>query len=401
MTTSFIPEKPILVYPSLAQTLGLDEAVMLSALSEMTQYMPAKVTNSYAWYTLSLDTILSMLSFWGRRDLHRVTVSLREKGVIIVASAPLLTEDHLKFAFNEKASAQVQASTPASTVSSPTPVAQNSGPGHSHTPPAPQVFRAATSNGHDDTPNFLSKNYIANNWQADQTTLEQLAQHNIPAQFAHQQVPEFVTYWRERGEAHRSWGAKFIQHTLRQWRIYQEREHKKNQEVSMHPGWQPSIDTMELLTLHAAINREFIEDAIPEFILYWQERGDKLKTWNSKFIQHVRLQWKKYNSALEHSTDPKLIADNWQPSHDVYDVLRLANIDLNFAQQLIPEFVLYWKDSNQLHTSWNTRYLQHVKRQWANRHAHSMTGTHNANPQHQSTRDMSLEQQLTDRSWAN
>ena len=111
MTSSFIPEKPILVYPSLAQTLGLDEAVMLSALAEISQHMSAKVANGYAWHTISLDTIVKQLAFWDRRDLHRVTVSLREKGVIIVASAPLLTEDHLKFAFNEKVETQAASST--------------------------------------------------------------------------------------------------------------------------------------------------------------------------------------------------------------------------------------------------------------------------------------------------
>ena len=43
----------------------------------------------------------------------------------------------------------------------------------------------------------------------------------------------------------------------------------------------------------------------------------------------------------------------------------MAHIDLHYAQGLIGEFVLYWRDSNQLQTSWNSKYLQYVKQQWA------------------------------------
>ena len=28
---------------------------------------------------------------------------------------------------------------------------------------------------------------------------------------------------------------------------------------------------------------------------------------------------------------------------------------------MLPEFVMYWVDSNEVHTSWNSKFLQHVK----------------------------------------
>ena len=430
MSHSLIPETPILLQPSLAATLGLDAAVLLSALSERVRYSNPRVSNGFAWHQLSRDDVLALLPFWDARDIQRVITNLREKGVLIVASAPFEDCEQFKFAFNEKVaenSSHAKSSSLKPNYSNGNHSDSSGQPGHQvNTQKAinhlsslnpgeeqsteknivPLASPKNTINQSDpNRPQFLSKNFIAANWQPDQTTLEQLAQHAIPKEFCLEQTPEFVTYWRERGEAHRSWGAKFLQHVIRQWRNFEQQQYKKDQETAMAPGWEPSIDAMEILVKQAEIPREFIEDAIPEFILYWHERGDRLKTWNTKFIQHVRMQWKKYHSSVEHSTDPRPIAMDWSPSEDVYDVLRLANIDLRFAQELIPEFVLYWKDSNQLHTSWNTRYLQHIKRHWAKRHSLTMNQHSNqANPsttENRPTREISLEEQLTDRSWAN
>ncbi len=83
---------------------------------------------------------------------------------------------------------------------------------------------------------------------------------------------------------------------------------------------------------HAGINHSFIEDAVPEFVLYWRETGLKTSTWNTKFIAHVRRQWAKFEVALEHDTTPKLLPEDYQPSEEVFEVLEMANIDPQFAQ---------------------------------------------------------------------
>src|SRR5690606_27650453 len=68
-------------------------------------------------------------------------------------------------------------------------------------------------------------------------------------------------------------------------------------------------------------------------------------------------------------TEPRRITEAWQPSPEVYEVLRLANIDVDFGKRQVAEFVLFWRDSNQVHSSWNTKFLQHVKYHWAKQHA--------------------------------
>ncbi|MGI9293419.1 MAG: DnaT-like ssDNA-binding domain-containing protein, partial [Pseudomonadales bacterium] len=96
--------------------------------------------------------------------------------------------------------------------------------------------------------------------------------------------------------------------------------------------------------------------------------------------------------------------NSWQPSKDVYDILRMANIDCEFADGLVKEFILFWRDTKQLHASWNTKFLQHVKFHWAKQHqlstAHHESKAQQSNPGSRRTKDRSLADDLSDRSWA-
>lgn len=363
---SLMPETPILVYPSIAATLGLEEATMLAILSGVVRNGRGLSNNGYLWFSLDEQAVTQLMPFWRPADIQRIATNLREQGVLLIASAPYITSHHFKFAFNQKTAA-TQASTP--------------------------NLPAAISNRPNPRPQGHQKNLIAASWQPDSETYDRLAQHNIPQQFAQQQIPEFVTFWRERGETAQSWGSKFMRHVLHKWRDFESQQNARNNASLMTRNWRPSEDAMDVLTQHAGISRSFVEDAIPEFELYWREKGISSDNWNKKFRDHVHRQWLRYCSALEHDTVPRRINDNWQPSVDVYEVLRLANIDIPFAQTLLPEFVIYWRDSNQVHSSWNTRFLQYVKQRWAKRHEFS-------DPNIKSTRELSLAEQLTDRSWA-
>ena len=151
----------------------------------------------------------------------------------------------------------------------------------------------------------------------------------------------------------------------------------------------------------AHIDLHYAQGLIGEFVLYWRERGEAHSTWNSKFISHIRRQWAQFTKAMELDYEPREIAANWQPNEDVYDILKLATIDLDFARQLVPEFVLFWRDTQQIQRSWNTKFLQHAKYQWATRHqmgqhyAGQQLSARSNQPERQSTFDL-----LTDRSWA-
>ncbi len=387
MMSSLIPEKPIQVSPSLAATIGLEEATMLSILDELASHRETRQRDGLHWLLLEESCLARHMSFWTDHDIQRISKSLKDKGILRLASAPFCDSRVLHFAFDENIATREEVNTLHPTV-------------HNTITPGASV--------------------MSPNWQPSDETLAQIAQHNIPLTFVREQIAEFVTFWRESGESHRSWGAKFLQHVIHQWQQHQTFLGRRTQETAMQAEWRPSHDAMEVLIKHAGINAQFVEDAIAEFILYWRERGDASRTWNSKFIQHVRRQWARFTSALEHDTEPRLISENWQPNEDVYDVLRLANIDLDFARQLVPEFVLFWRDSKQMYISWNTKFLQHAKFHWARRHAltdaalaqstfsnHSPGQNHagqqspsSPNSASNRTRDRSISEQLADRSWA-
>ncbi|WP_331346003.1 DnaT-like ssDNA-binding domain-containing protein [Cellvibrio sp. UBA7661] len=393
MSSSLIPERPLLVSPSLAATIGLEEACMLSILGDMAAFLPLSQANGRQWLDVDANWASRMMPFWTDHDIQRISRNLKDKGIILLASAPYTESQRLVISLETE------------------PQAAN--------PPSAPAFAPTHTGSH-------SANLIPHNWQPDRDLLAQLLQLGVPGEFAWQQVPEFIVYWRDRGDTKHSWGSAFVKHTKKLWeqkqsddarRLREEQERRtrdrdteflqRDQEIAMHSQWRPSREALEVLVKHANISLAFVEDSIPEFVVYWQERGEVGRTWNSKFIQHVKRQWLRYHSALEHDTEPKRIPENWQPSQDVFDVLKLANIDLQFARQQVAEFVLFWRDSNQVYPSWNTKFLQHVKYHWAKQHAlttvNSQQVNHAGQPiPHQSgrTRDSSLAEQLNDRSWA-
>jgi hypothetical protein len=376
--SSLIPERPVLFSPALAATIGLEEAILLQHLSDLFQHREAEQRNGYAWLTVEREWLLDTLPFWSAIDLHRVSKSLSDKGIILVGSPPLHESEILLFAINEsRGDARSRAVNPRE--------AEN--------PPAGRRGGAGL---------------IPRHWSPSEDLLQLLGlNHNIPRQFALDQLEDFIFYWRERGEISHAWENKFRQHVLSRWRHQQQEEAERFAEPKDGPisdSWQPSADALEIM-LRTGVTRAFIDDAIPEFVLYWRERGETVKTLNSRFINHIRRQWARYTSALSHDTEPRRIPANWQPSEDVYDILRMSHIDADFAEQLLPEFIIYWKDSNQLHSSWNTKFLQHVKYKWARRHQFTQSSDSSDAGQQRphstgSTRSRSLADDLGDRSWA-
>jgi hypothetical protein len=372
---SLIPEKPLAFSPTLAATLGLEEAILVQVLQECASHNVQVNSSGYAWVTVSGQSLLKLVPFWGEQDIHRLASGLHEKGLLLIGGGPFSAQGEFRFAFNES--------------SAKSPAAQGS-------------LSSPKTHLSEDRPR--SAKAIGNSWQPQQDTLRQLAQLGVTDQFARQQIPQFVTYWRNRNVSHHSWESKFIKEVWREWQKAQTQSLRKRKEVPMTSDWRPSQDALSILTGQGGINQNFIEDAIPEFILYWRSTGNVSSTWDSKFIQHIRRQWLFYTGMMEQDTMPRAITAQWQPKESVYDILQLANIERQFAEQLIAEFVLYWQENGAVQCSWSTKFLQYVKRQWA-RHTQPQVADKNYGKQQGSNptsriRDRSIIDALSDRSWA-
>lgn len=453
--TNQLPEKPILVSPKLAATIGLEEATMLSLLDDITRYKEGMTSQGLQWYHLSEKILKDHIPFWDTRDIQRVSQRLRDLGLILIRSAPFMQSLVIDFAFNRKSNA-----------------AQSTQQSRHGT--APAHTRQRTHNG--------GASIIAANWQPDNETLIALGQLNIPEHFARVQTPEFVNYWRETGETHRAWGSKFIQHVKRQWTFHSTQMAKQSRATTLPSNWQPSNDvqsqiagegvpatfsdqvlskfrryhqksgtthinwdmpffswvkeewqqqdtpfietkkstsmnadwrpnqyTLDYLTgIGRDIDPNFIEECIPEFIHKWMEKKAIYSEWGNVFARHVSEQWQFVLAGISRNPISKPMNKNWQPSNDCLEILsNQLEIDPNFTQAQLAEFILYWINRAEPRHSWDNIFLQHIKRQWAATHQSNSAGTignHNERQQTTSgssrTKDRTIAQQLSDTSWA-
>ena len=367
--TLLVPERMLVFSPALAATIGLEEAVLLHALHDLSVCLPG----DRRWYEVDVGTLERLLPFWDCQELQRVSKNLADKGVLHLDSPPLTSATTLRYCFKLEA-----------------PVAARPFATRPDVRVSPAPLRNADSGG---------ASLLARNWRPKDDTLRMLEMsRSVPRDFAIEQIEDFVFYWRERGEVRHAWDNDFRKYVIEQWQRQLQRsaEKDKPRPAELEDAWYPSPDCLQILE-RSGISREFIDDAVPEFVLYWRERGTSDGTWNSKFIAHIRRQWARYENALEHELEPRPISTSWQPSEDVYDILRMANIDIAFACELLPEFILFWRDAGTPHRSWNTKFLQHVKYQWATRH--HLTSQRGLT-QGVAQAPVNAFERLTDRSWA-
>lgn len=382
MQSSLIPERPLVISPTLAATIGLEEAVLLHVLTELMAHRKQRLKDRLRWVELSQEELCASLPFWALIDIKRVQKSLQDLGMILL-DPHTAKKDYCYFAVNQRVDEDADSV---------------SAPAYETTGSQRDVLATTTP------PMQAGATYISPHWQPNDDWIKQCQQQNIPEEFVRDLVPGFVMYWRERKQARFSWGNAFYKFVLREWRTEQTRRGARELETEMSAQWWPSDDALGIL-VNADINAVFIEDAIPEFVLYWRERGVVNGAWNTRFIEHIRRQWGKYSASIAFDTQPKRIPEDWQPSPECFDILHLAEIDEGFAREKISEFVLYWRDTNQVHASWNTRFLQFIKYQWARRleSSQNLSLKHAENQSSFGKGQQDLGQafqRFTDRSWA-
>ena len=126
------------------------------------------------------------------------------------------------------------------------------------------------------------------NFQPENSTLQRLEMtHGVPAAFSQKQLAEFTTYYQDTGDLRRSWQNVFMRWVLRAW----ERE-SCNPKFLIDNNFKPSNEAQTLLEKNG-IPASFYHHQIASFILHWRERGEKHNTWDSKFVNHVKMVWQR------------------------------------------------------------------------------------------------------------
>lgn len=353
-----LTETSIPVSVTLAATIGLNEAVLLTVINQIALGQPPQHIR------IRRDLLRQLVPFWDDQTIRQTLTALFEQGLLTLRGPMYPESQELVLAFS-------QTDTPRKTAL----------PHQEHTlrPEPTPATRSVAEPGVQPAPasEAASSPSQSNQWQPSEDTLQRLQQHGIPAAFAWAQRDSFLLQLHEQGNLRNNPNTRFFRHVKNQWVYAQNDAQRQKNRYDSQPtfqvsndeaqpiqhGWRPSQDALQILQ-RSGVEPQFIEDAIPEFVLYWSERGDAHKTWNSKFIQHIRQQWARYSAAVEHSNLPLPIPADWQPAPDCFDILAMAHIDPQFAKARIAEFVLYWRDSGQVHNSWNSRFLQYIKQQW-------------------------------------
>ena len=134
---------------------------------------------------------------------------------------------------------------------------------------------------------------------------------------------------------------------------------KSKESSQLDIEWIPSPEAKEVLNM-TEITNEFYHLKLKEFKIYWMERGQKKNNWNSTFIEFIRREWAKETNSKK--TVPYVIDENWYPDDDVFDILNLSEINKDSALKYLREFILYWKDKGSAFTTWNSKFIEHVKR---------------------------------------
>ena len=143
-------------------------------------------------------------------------------------------------------------------------------------------------------------------------------------------------------------------------KIYKLKEPKKSMDsCQLHIEWTPSSEVNEVLNM-TEITDDFFNLKLKEFKIYWIERGQKKNNWNSTFIDFIRREWAKETNSKK--AVPYVIDENWYPDDDVFDILNLSEINKDSALKYLREFILYWKDKGSAFTTWNSKFIEHVKR---------------------------------------
>ena len=241
-----------------------------------------------------------------------------------------------------------------------------------------------------------SESFMEKNWEPDAALIDQASEYGISKSFVLSQLDDFILLHREKSDTSYSWGVKFLRFVIKKWRSQEISDFKKLKRKPIDQSWQPDEEAIEILT-KAGISKEFIKNEIPEFILYWSEKGDVSDTWNSKFIGQVRRQWAKTQHLIDNSELPEPISPDWKPNQDFYEVLALTEIDKTFADSVLNEFILYWKETGQAHNSWNSKFFQHVKYQWQRQQGFNQSQPLNdVNQRIQSSWDLKPEEKTED-----
>ena len=201
------------------------------------------------------------------------------------------------------------------------------------------------------------------NFYPSEDLVKQACNLGIEEDFLGDQLPSFNLFWKGKDLKPHLKESKFLQYALKNWREKEKIEYQESKKVLIDNDWQPSEDARSILK-GLEIGDSFIENLLPEFILFWKEKRIKSNSWNSTFLNHAKKQWARKNFKLDSDKEDQPMSKDWLPSEDCIKVLEVTNIPVDFIESKIPEFRLYWIDAGEISPNWNNKFINFIKNSW-------------------------------------
>ena len=196
MSSSLIPERPLLISPTLAATIGLEESVMLHVLSEL-KLNSVDSTDGLTWLELDHDMLSTAMPFWTQDEIKGIQQSLLEKGLIQLDTVGNKSGS-FKIAINQVNKQNPQQSTShASSHSSSQSTVSEKTQEKSKPASAPNPLYTSPTTG--------KATIIPEDWQPSEDLYQICTRRNIPRNFIEEHVRLFVISQQERKRAQYSW----------------------------------------------------------------------------------------------------------------------------------------------------------------------------------------------------
>ena len=250
------PEIPIPLYPSLAEEVGVEGAVLLTLYHQQLQRLQGRSQTGSVELILSREQWVALGKFWDEEQLAELTSALVSHGYIDAS-----------FSHDGRVTVQWLATT-------------------QRKPEAPQVSQPQVSSlpVMDDVPPPPEYGY----YPEEQDTPyypDTPVPSPAPAE-NHPQSGPAPTFGGSIGWARKPRRGDEL-HTL-----FQQREAQNQQLQPMVIDWQPSESFFALLPRHNIAN-QFAISCLEEFVLYWLDKDRKETNWDQKFLGWVKREWVK------------------------------------------------------------------------------------------------------------
>ncbi len=290
------PERPVLFYPSLARTIGADEALLLALYHEQVQLRGAPDVEGYPSCILHRQDWLMLADFWDEERLAITTNSLVDQGYVQAAFGQ---SGAVRISVVDQAAPDMTPAMPTPRVEPPLQEPQLQASQLQEPPTQAPQTQSSQTQAHAARPASTphpatwpaGDPYAPATPPARVQTLPVVDQP--PARSVYQAPPQV------RGPAPTFGGSIGWSKSRPQpgagnvFASQLDEIEQKNQKLhSMFLGWRPSQILFEMLPRHS-IPAEFAEQLLDEFVLYWLDKDRKESNWDQKFLAWVKREWVK------------------------------------------------------------------------------------------------------------